>query len=283
MRLEYVRVVLTGAGGGIGADLARLLAKRGAKLLLVGRGAEGLQKLQRELADSGVLVKSLAADIRQQSDRQRIVEEAERAFGGVDMLINNAGVLDFNAFAEADPFVVEQLLMTNLVAPILLTRACLPGMLERHNGRIVNIGSAFGSLGFPGFAVYSASKFGLRGFSEALRRELGGSGVGVTYVAPRAVRTALNPEAVTQLAQATGMNVDEPAWVAQRIVEAIEMDRTSVSLGMSERFFAKVNALLPTVVDNALVKRASTVLEFARKGRAKKLAEPDRQYQRRFG
>ncbi|MFO1435528.1 MAG: hypothetical protein U1F34_03890 [Gammaproteobacteria bacterium] len=107
--------------------------------------------------------------------------------------------------------------------------------------------------------------------------------MGVTYVAPRAVRTALNPEAVTQLAQATGMNVDEPAWVAQRIVEAIEMDRTSVSLGMSERFFAKVNALLPTVVDNALVKRASTVLEFARKGRAKKLAEPDRQYQRRFG
>ncbi|MCB1789006.1 MAG: SDR family NAD(P)-dependent oxidoreductase, partial [Gammaproteobacteria bacterium] len=163
-----------------------------------------------------------------------------------------------------DPAVLARLMQVNLVAPTLLIRAVLPDMLARGSGRIVNVGSTFGSIGFAWFAAYSASKFGLRGLSEALRRELDGSGVGVTYVAPRAVKTPLNSDAVYRMAEATGMNMDEPQWVAQRIVEAIEDDAKDVYLGFPEKLFARLNGFLPRLVDGGLRKQNRVMAPFAR-------------------
>jgi len=122
--------------------------------------------------------------------------------------------------------------------------------------------TAFGSIAFAWFASYSASKFALRGFSEALRRELEGSGVGVTYVAPRAVKTALNSPAVYRMAEKVRMNMDDPARVARRIVRAIGRDKKDVDLGFPEAWFVRVNALLPRLVDRTLRKQNRVMREF---------------------
>jgi short-subunit dehydrogenase len=264
MKIENAKVVLTGAGGGIGSALAMRLAQRGARLLVVGRQRQNLETLAGQAQRTGALAEIAIADICTQGGRAAVLQAVEQKLAGVDLFINNAGVLDFADFSEADPATIERVISTNLLAPILLTRALLPAMMRRKCGRIVNIGSAFGSIGYPGFSVYCASKFGLRGFSEALRRELTGTGVGVTYVAPRSVRTAMNPESVTRLADATGMQVDEPEWVADQIIRAIEGDRDRVALGFPERLFARINALWPGIVDGSIGRQAQTVLGFAR-------------------
>lgn len=173
-------------------------------------------------------------------------------------------MMSFRPFAEEDPAVLERIVQTNLIAPMAMTRQVLPEMLARGSGRIVNVGSTFGSIGFAWFAAYSASKFGLRGLSEALRRELEGSGVGVTYVAPRAVKTGFNSDAVYSMAEATGMKMDEPVWVAANIIAAIERDAKEVYLGFPEKFFARLNGLLPRLVDGGLRKQNRTMAHFAR-------------------
>jgi short-subunit dehydrogenase len=126
----------------------------------------------------------------------------------------------------------------------------------------VLVGSIFGSIGFPWFASYSATKFGLRGFAEALRRELHGTGVGVTYVAPRATRTPM-AAAFERMAVAVRMNMDPPAEVATRVVEAIEADVADRYLGFPESFFVRLNALLPRFVDRALRGQSRAMRPFA--------------------
>jgi short-subunit dehydrogenase len=158
---------------------------------------------------------------------------------------------------------IQAMLKVNVEAPLQLTREVLPGMIEQRRGRVVTVGSMFGSIGFPCFAAYSATKFALRGFSEALRRELAGTGVGVTYVSPRAVRTALNPPVVHSMAEQGLMRMDEPQWVAGMIVRALERDADDVYLGFPESFFARLNGLLPRIVDRALIKQLPSLLRFA--------------------
>jgi short-subunit dehydrogenase len=174
--------------------------------------------------------------------------------------------MSFRPFAEEEPATLERLLQLNLVVPMLLARQVLPRLLAQGQGRIVNIGSTFGSIGFAWFAAYSASKFGLRGLSEALRRELEGTGVGVTYVAPRAVKTPLNTGAVYRMAEVTKMNMDDPEWVAERIVQAIESDAKDVYLGFPEKLFARLNGFLPRLIDGGLRKQNALMAPFAREG-----------------
>lgn len=263
MQLHDTRILLTGAAGGIGAETARLLATKGARLVLVDRARDALAALAAELGAQAV-----AADLLEAQGRHDAIAGARRHLGEIDILINGAGLLSFRPFADEDPAQWERVLRLNLLAPMALTRAVLPRMIARGHGRIVNIGSTFGSIGFSCFSAYSASKFGLRGFSEALRRELDASGVGVTYVAPRAVKTAINTQAVYRMAEATKMKMDEPAWVAARIVHAIESDAKDIYLGWPESLFVRVNALLPRLVDGALRAKNAVMLKFATESQA---------------
>ncbi|MCB1801203.1 MAG: SDR family oxidoreductase [Gammaproteobacteria bacterium] len=266
MKLENAKVLLTGAAGGIGSALAEQLLDRGAKLAMLGRDDAELAPLQQRLLDAhpGATLCAIGADLLDNAARQAAVDRAARELGGIDVLINCAGAMSFRPFAEEDPALLARLVQVNLVAPMLLVRQLLPAMLNRGSGRIVNVGSTFGSIGFAWFAAYSASKFGLRGLSEALRRELDGSGVEVTYVAPRAVKTPLNTDAVYRMAEATSMNMDEPQWVAARIIKAIEKDAKDVYLGFPEKFFARLNSLLPRLVDGGLRKQNRVMGPFAR-------------------
>jgi short-subunit dehydrogenase len=264
MKLKGARVLLTGAAGGIGSALAMRLLEQGASLALIGRTDGELDSLVGRLRHTGGTVHAASADLLDPDARERVIDDLRNLLGGVDLLINCAGLLSFRPFAEEDPALLERIVQLNLVAPMLLVRQLLPEMLERGSGRIVNVGSTFGSIGFAWFTAYSASKFGLRGFSESLRRELEGSGVGVTYVAPRAVRTSLNTGAVYRMAEATGMNMDEPAQVAGAIVAAIEKDAKDVYLGFPERLFARLNGFLPRLVDGGLRKQNRVMEPFAR-------------------
>jgi len=263
MRLDGCRIVLTGASGGIGRHLALQLAVAGARLALVGRRGVALAEVCGGLPGGERASFTVVADVTQPSGRQAVVAAASERMGGVDLLVNNAGILEFGAFTAAAPAAIETLYQTNLVAPILLTRALLPGMIAAGRGHLTFVGSILGSLALPFHANYAASKFGLRGFTEALRRELAGSGVTVTYVAPRATRTGLNSDAVYRMGEATGMHVDEPEAVATAIVRAIVGRRREVFLGRPEGFFARLNTMWPGLMDVALRKQTRVMREFA--------------------
>ncbi|MBU6246224.1 MAG: SDR family oxidoreductase [Xanthomonadaceae bacterium] len=264
MSLKDKRILLTGAGGGIGRTLAPLLLDAGARLGVTSRSDASAASLAHHVHTHREHTLVVQADVTSAGDRGRLVDRMRERFGGIDILVNLAGALDFGLFADTQPATIPRLLAVNLEAPMQLTHAVLPAMLAQGSGQIVNIGSIFGSIGYPGFAAYSATKFALRGFSQALRRELRGTGVSVSYVAPRAVRTAFNPIELHLMAADGLMHMDDPLWVAERIVRAIEAGRPETYLGQPESFFARLNALLPGAVDRGLRKVVPSIAKFAR-------------------
>ena len=260
MELKGKRVLLTGASGGLGRPLTGLLVSNGASLVVIGRNAASLEKLQQELAPGAV--ECASGDITDANFREQLAAQMAES-GGLDLLINLAGTNTFRNFEAEDPLELEAMFQTNLIAPVLLTRALLPDMLQRGRGRIVNIGSILGSLGMPYFTTYCATKAGLQRFSEALRRELADTPVGVTYVAPRAVRTAINSDAVYKMAEATNMAMDEPDQVAAQIFQAIQKELSEAYLGWPEKLFMRINALLPGFIDRATAKQSRETRHFA--------------------
>jgi short-subunit dehydrogenase len=255
MKLAGSRILITGASGGIGRCLALELCRRGACLALVGRDRGRLDGLVRSITDAGGAASPLPFDLERPDGHAALVGRAADVMGGIDALVNNAGQSHFTAFINEDEALLRKLIAVNLTAPMLLARAVLPHLLRRGAGSIVNVGSVFGAIGFPYYATYSASKFALRGFSEALRRELADTGIKVIHIAPRATLTDMNGPAARALMSETGVAMDKPEKVAVTIADALANDRQDVCIGMRERFFARLNALLPGFVDRALVKQ----------------------------
>jgi len=231
MRLDGCRVVLTGASGGA-ATISRSTSRWPGHAWSSSGDGEARWPRCVTVPPAGERASTVIADITRPSGRQAVVAAASERMGGVDLLVNNAGILEFGAFTAPEPAAIEALYQTNLVGPVLLTRALLPGMIAAGRGHLAFVGSILGSLALPFHANYAATKFGLRGFTEALRRELAGSGVTVTYVAPRATRTGLNSDAVYRMGEATGMHVDQPEAVATAIVRAILGRRREVFSGV---------------------------------------------------
>lgn len=260
MRLDGAVVTLTGATGGIGQPLALALAVSGAHLVLAGRDANALQQLSGRLPP-GSVVASCRGDLTLDTARADLIE-ASRAAGST-VLVNLSGGNHFGLLEQQTDADLSRLLDVNLKAPMALTRGLLPHLKRCPEALVVNVGSAFGLIGFPGYAAYCACKFGLRGFSEALARELSDGPVRVLHVAPRATRTAMNPPAVRAMNQALGNTEDPPERVAQRIVRAILHDERRAALGWRERCFAAVNQLLPAMVDRAVGRQLEVVKRFA--------------------
>ncbi len=157
-----------------------------------------------------------------------------QATTSVNLLINAAGANHFAMLEQLSTDDINAMLMINLHAPILLTRAMLPLLRNTEQAMVVNVGSTYGSIGHAGYATYCASKFALRGFSEALRRELADTHVGVLYVAPRATRTTMNSPAAQALNEALKSGVDDPAYVAQAVVMPLPVtDETCTWAGRS--------------------------------------------------
>lgn len=262
MELRGKTFLLTGASGGIGQAMAQALAAQGVRLILVGRDAGKLAAVQRSLpVAAGLAIEhlSVVADLATDSGRAAIVQACQAA-GPLDGVINNAGVSQF-ALIDAQDFAAQ--LQTNLLAPLQLTQALLPQLLARPAAVIVNVGSAFGSIGHPGYSGYCASKFGLRGFTEALRRELADSAVAVLYLAPRATDTGINSPAVVAMNKALGNQTDSPQRVANELIAQLKAGQARRYIGWPEQLFVRVNALLPQIVDKALAAKLAIVRRFA--------------------
>jgi len=255
MRLSETRVVLTGASGGIGLAIATALCASGAQVLAVARHRAPLEGLLERYPEQLCWV---GADLTFLADRRKVLAAAE-AIGGINLLINAAGINHFAMLEQLEDSDINGMLALNITAPICLTKLLLPLLKQAPSAMVVNVGSTYGSIGYPGYATYCASKFALRGFSEALRRELADTRVGVLYVAPRATRTAMNSPAAQALNDALKSNIDDPHTVASAVIQAIANQRRDLYLGWPERFFVRLNSLLPNLVDRGLRKQLPLV------------------------
>ncbi len=238
-------VLITGAGTGIGKELAIQAAEMGFKVIIAGRSEATL--VETVSACEGDLARYVVADVTTAKGRGAICSAVGNS---VHFLINNAGTLNVGHLRDLDDTALETMVATNLVAPMALTRDLLPA-LQRTKGRIVNVGSVFGDIAYPFFAGYSATKFGLRGFSDAIRRELSGTGVDVTYVAPRATRTAAE-SAFGALVEPLDMTLDSAEAVASQAWDAILAGKRESFPKGKERIFVKVQRLLPTLIDKSV-------------------------------
>ncbi|KAI2680243.1 SDR family oxidoreductase [Pseudomonas sp. TNT3] len=261
MRLTEARVVLTGASGGIGLAIAEALCARGARVLAVARHRESLEPLLTRYPQHLCWV---GADLTFRSDRCKVLSAAEE-IGGINLLINAAGVNHFALLDQLDDSEINAMLAVNISVPICLTKMFLPMLKQAESAMVVNVGSTYGSIGYPGYASYCATKFAVRGFSEALRRELADTRVGVLYVAPRATRTSMNSPAAQALNDALKSNVDDPQTVASAVIHAIASDHRNVYLGWPERFFVRLNNLLPNLVDRSLRKQLPLIRRLSQK------------------
>jgi short-subunit dehydrogenase len=259
MKAAHARVLLTGATGGIGRAIAVQLVRSGAAVMLVGRSAARLAGQSRELvasigkdpADESRLAWRVA-DITHRPATSELADDAAR--WGCNVLVHGAGIPAFGAFANVDPDEIQRLVQTNLVAPIRLTHALLPHLRQQARAQILCIGSALGRMGLPGFAVYGATKFGLRGFAEALRRELGDTGVLVQYLGPRSTLTPFNDARVTAYLRATGAALDPPERVADALLRLLESERSERYVGYPEFLAVRMNAIASTWLDGAFRK-----------------------------
>jgi short-subunit dehydrogenase len=238
----------------LGQELACQLTDGGAALLLAGRDSGRLNALAASLGPGAA---SICADLERASGVAALAGAA-REFG-VNVLINNAGVSAFGLLENQEWAAIERVLATNLEAPIHLTHALLPWLKAQPQAAIVNIGSTFGSLPFPGFVAYSAAKAGLRGFSQALRRELADSLVAVIHIAPRAIDTPLNTDAVKALNRALKNQSDSPVDVARQVVAALRRGDGEHHFGFPERLFAWLNGVAPSLIDRGLAGKLAII------------------------
>lgn len=257
MQLEGKTVLITGAGSGIGEAFAKVCAEAGARLILTGRRPEKLSATAT-LAGVGRCL-MVPGDVTQAAHRQALLAVIGRTHGRLDVLVNNAGVSSVGDHAELADIAITDMVATNLLAPMLLVRDLLPLLRQARPGsRIVNIGSVFGDIAYPLFAAYSATKFGLRGFSDAMRRELAPHGIGVTYFAPRATRTAATT-AFESLIEPFAMQVDPAEVAAAQLLTALKRDARSAYAYGIERLFVLVQRLAPGIVDRAIARQLAQI------------------------
>jgi short-subunit dehydrogenase len=238
MELRGSSVLLTGATGGIGHAIARHLHRAGAALLLTGRRTDVLEPLAAETG-----ARSTAVDLSQRSEVDRLLEEA----GAVDVLVANAALPASGDILDFRLDQIDRALDVNLRAPMILSRVLGERMAERGRGHIVLISSLSGKSSQPGSSIYSATKFGLRGFGQGLRGDLGPRGIGVSVVFPGFIRDAgMFHETRTKLP--IGVGTSSPDEVAAAVVRAIEQNRGEIDVApIGMRAGATIAGIAPTL------------------------------------
>lgn len=247
-----MRVLLTGASGGIGRALANELLGADAGVLLQARSTDRLGDLACHPR-----ARVVAGDLRQDNDIAAIATAARE--NNINVLINNAGTGEFTLFEHSD---IQRVIETNVIGTMALTQSLLPHLAEQPHALIINVGSTFGAIGYPGYVSYCASKHAIAGFSQALQRELSDTAIDVSYVAPRATRTAMNTGAADRANEALGVGSDSAEHVAAQIMKLIARKRRRLQLGSIERLQVTMNAMFPGVVDNAIAKQLPTIKRF---------------------
>ncbi len=249
------RLLITGASGGIGRAVAEQAARAGARLALAARSADKLDALARELSAHKAEVIAVPTDVTSPVDRRRLLATAVERFGGLDALINNAGVGSFGHFAEGTEAILR--MEVNFFAPAELIRLAIPVLARGRQPAIVNVASMCGRRGVPAWSEYSASKFALCGLSEALRAELVRFDIDVLLIVPgltgsELARHLLRNEGRMKIDFAVGMPTEN---VAAGILRSLCKNRTETVLGWDARWLLRLNRFLPRLVDFLMRRR----------------------------
>ena len=256
MQLKGRTAVITGAGGGIGRGIAISLARRGCHLALADIDEAGLSETLSLVEASGVRVSQHRVDVADRNAVRELPNNVATVHGGVDVLVNNAGVAVGGTFDQVSEDDFEWLFEINFWGVVRMTRAFLPLLKRSDDARVVNISSAYGLIAPPEQVAYAASKFAVRGFSEALRHELEGSNIGVTVVHPGGVNTSISEKARVP----AGMTPEEmeqrrrkyrkllrmaPEVAAETIVRGIEGREPRVLVGSDAKLISLITRLFP--------------------------------------
>jgi short-subunit dehydrogenase len=274
-QLRGRNALVTGAAGGIGGYICRALAAEGVSLALSDLPEAPQQELLDELSGRTIKVESVPANVADRDELGTLPGRAEEAIGPLDILVNCAGLEFAGPFQERTDDEITALIDVNLTATLLLTRAVLPGMLERGRGHVVNIASMAGKIPAPDLATYSASKFGVVGFTHALRQELVGSPVGASAICPGFVaRVGMYGRLRDAPDPPPPMRPVEPEQVSAAVITAIRRDRAEVIVnGPGTRPLIALAVLAPRVL--ARLSRLGRSEEFRDSFRAAKEATPE--------
>jgi short-subunit dehydrogenase len=268
------RLLITGASQGIGRALAEAAAARGAKVLAAARSEPLLRELADQVRSRGGTLETVVADVTTAADRQRMADAALAHFGGLDILVNNAGIGATGHFVECSPDRLRRIMEVNFFGTTETTRVCLPLLRQGNRPAVVNISSVAGKRALPARSEYSASKFAVQGFSEALRPELAKDGIDVLLVCPGLTQTNFSKNMLEQKARMPmdhlrGMTSEQ---VAVATLRAMERGRDEVILTFQGKLIALVSRLLPRVAD-AFVARKVRAL-FRDEIEARRLGKP---------
>jgi NAD(P)-dependent dehydrogenase (short-subunit alcohol dehydrogenase family) len=233
--------IVTGASSGIGAAAALELAERGAAVVLAARRLPELEAQACAIAAAGGRATVVPVDVSDPRQLVHLVERTLRHFGKVDILVNNAGINWSTALVTSSAEDIAHLIGVNLLAAMLLTREVLPGMLQRRHGAIISVGSLSGRVAME--PLYSAAKYGLRGFSLALRRQVAGSGVSVSLVSAGRIRTAMTSE--------VGASLPRPELVGAVIADLVVHPRREVVVPRKHYAIAWLEQASPALADRA--------------------------------
>jgi short-subunit dehydrogenase len=250
-QLAGLRILITGASQGIGRALALEAARRGMKVLAAARSLALLDELALDAKTAGGVLKTVQADVTSADHRRRMAEAAARHFGGLDVLVNNAGVGATGHFADAAPERMRQIFEVNFFGLTETTRVCLPLLRRGVTPAVVNISSIAAKRGLPARSEYSASKFAVQGFSEALRAELDKDGIDVLVVCPGLTQTNFSQNMIEQKAllkfdHLRGMTSEQAAAATLR---SLERGRHDVTLTWQGRLLVLVSRFLPQLAD----------------------------------
>jgi short-subunit dehydrogenase len=243
--LNGLRILVTGASQGIGRAIAIRAAERGCRVLVSARSAA----LLAELAPLNIA--TIVADINQPADRQAMLDEATRQFGGLDVLINNAGIGATGHFMDSDPQVLRDIFETNYFSPCELTRLFIPLLKQGRTPQIVNISSVLGRRAYPARSLYCSSKFAIAGFSEAIRAELSKDGIDVLVVNPGLTQTnfsknMLEAKAKQSLDHKRGMTSEE---VAEATLNAMMRGKNEITLTGEGKLLVFATRFFPWLID----------------------------------
>jgi short-subunit dehydrogenase len=253
--IKGMRTLLTGASSGIGRALAKQLAARGARLVVNGRRADRLATLVEELRSTGTEVYPAVGDVTDPVVRQEMLALALGQLGGVDCLINNAGIGGIGKFSENDEARLRRIMEVNFFAPLELTRLCLPRLRAGRKPVIVNVASVLGHRAVPKKSEYCASKFALHGFSDSLRSELAPEGIDVLLVSPSTTATEFFDVAVGDKGKLPWLTRGQSSdAVARAAMRAIERGTHEVILTIGGKGLVWFDRLFPTLT-NRLVQR----------------------------
>lgn len=239
-------VVITGGGRGIGRSIAIEFAAEGAHLLLAGRRMDALGTAAAECGRTAGRTEIAYCDVARDEDLTALINTAMDRFGRIDVLVNNAGVVSGGRLDELPAEDIGRMVGVNVWAPMRLSQLAIPHMRNAKRGAIVNVSSVAGRVGLPYYSVYCASKFAMRGFSEALRREVARDGIHVTAVFPGPTATDLMENVETD---GIPLSIATAQQVAKATVRGVRWKQPEVFIGIGESIMSRWNDLMPWTVD----------------------------------